>query len=58
MEEVKEGWQLLIAALEVAPSQEVKDAIAAAIDTRIKELDLEDGRVAQEGRLRGMLGMH
>jgi hypothetical protein len=38
MEEVKECWQLLVEALEVAPSQEVKDAIANVIDLRIKEL--------------------
>ena len=34
----KECWQLLVEALEVAPSQEVKDAIANVIDLRIKEL--------------------
>ena len=32
MKEVKECWQLLEEALEVAPSQEVKDAIANVID--------------------------
>ena len=32
MEEVKECWQLLEDALDVAPSQEVKDAIAKVID--------------------------
>ena len=32
MKEVKECWQLLEKALEVAPSQDVKDAIANVID--------------------------
>ena len=32
MKEVKECWQLLEEALEVAPSQDVKDAIANVID--------------------------
>jgi len=32
MEEVKECWQLLEDALDVAPTQEVKDAIANVID--------------------------
>ena len=36
--EKKECWQLLVEALEVAPSQEVKDAIANVIEIRLKEL--------------------
>tara|TARA_B110000444_G_scaffold22008_3_gene18293 strand:- start:22653 stop:22814 length:162 start_codon:yes stop_codon:yes gene_type:complete len=38
MKDNKECWQLLVEALEIAPSQEVKDAIANVIALRIKEL--------------------